>query len=299
MKKIIHILKKPSLIFLTAGHRGLLNWVNDELYLKIAFKIRTGKSLNLKDPVLFNEKLQWLKLYDRKSIYSLMVDKYEAKKYVANIIGEKYIIPTIGVWDKVEDIDFKSLPRQFVLKCTHDSGGVIICKDKNKLSIEDTRKKLKQGLKYNFYGSLREWPYKNIKPRIIGEKFMQNKEDANLNVYKIFCFSGEPTIIQAIQNDKTDYETIDYFDTNWNVLNLRQNFPNSQKKLSKPKKLLEMLFLSRKLSKNLPFIRIDFYEVNGFVYFSEFTFYSDGGMENFYPEEWDKILGDKIILPKS
>lgn len=296
--RVVKILKDPRLLFLTAGHRGLLNWMDDETYLKIAFKIRMGERLHLDDPQTFNEKLQWLKLHDRNPLYTTMVDKHEAKQYVGGLIGEKHIIPTIGLWNSVEQIDVDQLPEQFVLKCTHDSGGLVICKDKSELNWDAVRKKLHASLKHNYYYSLREWPYKDVKPRILAEQYMQNGQDAHLAVYKIFCFSGEPTVIQTIQNDKTEYESIDYFNTSWERLDLRQNFPNSQVPVSKPQTLEKMLELAKKLSQGFPFIRTDFYEINGEVYFSEFTFYSDGGMAAFHPPKWDLELGKKIILPE-
>ena len=280
-----------------ASFRFLDN-MSDEEFLKKMYRYCLKKDLNLNDPQTFNEKLQWLKLYDRKPIYTTMVDKYEVKKYVADIIGEEYIIPTLGVWDKFEDINFDSLPEQFVLKCTHDSGGLVICKDKSKLDMDSTRKRVNKFLKREYYWKWREWPYKDVKPRIIVEKYMQDRANAVLPVFKFFCFNGKPKIIQTIQNDKQKNESIDYFDTEWNLLELRQNFPNSEKPFEKPEKLSEMLTLAETLAKDSsPFIRVDFYEINGMVYFSEFTFYSDAGLAKFEPEEWDRILGSWIQLP--
>lgn len=256
-----------------------------------------GKFPNLRNPETFNEKLQWLKLHDRKPEYSAMVDKHEVKKYIADRIGEKYVIPTIGVWERFEDIDFDKLPEQFVLKCTHDSGGLIICKDKNKLNIEAAKNKVNRSLGKNYYWHAREWPYKNVQPRILAEPFMKDGENDFLPVYKFMCFHGEPRIIQTIQNDKQPNESIDYFDTEWNLLELRQNFPNSEKPLLKPENLDEMCGLARKLSKGHAFLRVDFYVINGEIKFSEFTFYSDAGFSKFTPEFWDKTLGQWIDLP--
>ncbi len=255
------------------------------------------KELNLENPQTFNEKLQWLKLYDRKPEYTVMVDKYAAKRYAAERIGEKYIIPTLGVWDRFEDVDFDLLPDQFVLKCTHDSGGLVVCKDKSMLNRTQAEKKISKSLKRNFYLRCREWPYKDVPPRILAEKYMQDRDFEVLNVYKIFNFDGVPKLIQVIQGDKTKNESIDYFDTAWNKLELRQNFPNSKKALPKPDTLEEMLTLARKLSAGHSFLRTDFYEVNGAVYFSEFTFYSDAGFVPYKPEEWDYKLGSWLTLP--
>ena len=289
-------------LFLYLASRGFLNTMNDEKYIKRMFKARMGRKLNLNNPKTFNEKLQWLKLYNRKPEYNKMVDKYEVKKYVRDIIGEEYIIPTLGVWDKFEDIDFDALPDRFVLKCTHDSGGLVICKDKAALDIEAARKKINTSLKNNYYYWGREWPYKDVKPRIIAEEYMENvddsKKDEPLLVYKIMTFNGIPKIVQTIQGDKTSNEAIDYFDTEWNLLELRQNYKNSQNPLKKPKSFEKMLELAARLGKNSHFLRVDFYESEERVYFSEFTFFSDGGFAYFEPEEWDSILGEWISLPK-
>lgn len=275
---------------------GFYNHMRDDKYLKMVFKRRMGKELNLISPKTFNEKMQWLKLYDRQPIYTTMADKYTVKKYVASIIGDQYLIPTIGVWEKASDIDFDALPNQFVLKCTNDSGGLIICKDKSMLDIKQAKKQLSASLKKNYFYNQREWPYKDVKRLIICEPYMKDEKTENLIVYKFFTFSGEPYLIQVIQNDKHEDESIDYFDTNWNLLDLRQNFPNSVNHLPKPKNLELMLELVKKLS-GPSFLRVDLYEINGKVYFSEFTFYSDAGMASFEPEDWDLKLGDLIKLP--
>ena len=278
--------------------KGVFNILPDKAYLSLMYRFRLGKRLRLKNPTTFNEKMQWLKLYNRKPIYTLMVDKYEVKKYVADLIGEEYVIPTLGIWDRFDDIDFDSLPDQFVLKTTHDSGGVIVCKNKSELDMSAARAKLEQSLGRNYYCHGREWPYKDVKPRIMAEKYMQDRNFEVLNVYKIFNFNGVPKLIQSIQGDKTAAETIDYFDTEWNLLDLKQNYPNSENPLPKPDTLDEMLELARKLSSGVaPFIRTDFYEVNGRVYFSEFTFFSDSGTAKFSPPEWDERLGSWIELP--
>lgn len=296
MGRLRRIIKDPKRIFQYLSGKSIFWKMPDEEYLKMKYFFFIGKKLNLKNPNSFNEKMQWLKLYDRKDIYTLMVDKYEVKKLVAEKIGENYIIKTIGIWNKFEDIDFEKLPRQFVLKCTHDSGTVVICKDKYKLNIEAAREKINKRLKYNYYYNCREWPYKNVKPRVIAEEFMQDRTFEVLNVFKVFNFNDGEQIIQAIQNDKTKDECIDYFDAEWNRLALRQNYKNGEKALPKPQSLKEMLEISKKLSEGFKFLRTDFYEVNGKLYFSEFTFYSDAGFAKFEPEEWDNILGKRIDL---
>lgn len=288
----------PMHIYGFLSNRGLLDWMSDKTYLKMIYRIIMKEKLNVDNPVTFTEKMQWLKIYDHNPEYTVMVDKYGVKKYIADRIGEEYVVPLLGVWDKFEDIDFESLPEQFVLKCTHDSGGLVICKDKSNLDIAAARAKINKSLKRNYYRNFREWPYKNVKPRIIAEQYMEDENSfESLNVYKIMTFNGVPKIIQAIKNDKTKNESIDYFDTSWNLMDMRQNYPNSEVPVQKPHNLEAMLLLAEKLAKGFSFLRVDFYEVNGKVYFSEFTFYSDAGMEKFKPDKWNKELGDWIKLP--
>ena len=278
---------------------GFYKYISDEKYLKKTFKKAMKKELDLNSPKTFNEKLQWLKLNDREDIYTTMVDKYEVKKYVADIIGEEYIIPTLGVWDKFDDIDFDKLPNQFVLKCTHDSGGIYICKDKSKMNRKKIRTKFKLIMKRNFYYRFREWPYKNVKPRIIAEKYMVDESGYDLKDYKIFCFNGIADMILVCKDRNTKKGlTEDFFDTNWNHLNMkRPNHDNSKDKITKPVVLDKMLELSKLLANNLPFVRIDFYNISGKLYFGEFTFYPGGGMVPFVPNKWDYELGTKLILP--
>ena len=278
---------------------GVYNRLSDEEYLKRFFKMRIGHFPNLDNPKTFNEKMQWLKLHDRNPKYTQMVDKYEAKKYVASIIGEEYIIPTLGIWEHFNDIDFNQLPNQFVLKCTHDSGGLAICKDKEEFDYLGTRTMINRSLKQNFYCIGREWPYKDVQPRIIAEKYMQDGTYAFLPVYKVFNFSGKAKLIQAIQDDKQPNESIDYYDINWGKLELRQNYPNSKKPLKKPEKLKQMIDISEELSSGIPFVRTDFYVINNDLYFSEFTFYSDSGFQKFIPPSWDEKLGEMISLPNN
>ncbi len=270
--------------------------IPNKLYLMYYFKRKMGYVPNLKNPVTFNEKLNWLKLYDHNSVYTVMADKYLVKEFVSQKIGSQYVIPMLKVYESLDDICISDLPSQFVLKTTHDSGGVVICKDKERFDMDKAKKILKKHLERNYYYNWREWPYKNVTPRILAEVYMKDREFETLPVYKILCFSGEPKIIQTIQNDKQTNETIDYFDIQWNRLKLRQNFPNSVQPLEKPEQLEEMLMIASKLSKGMKFIRIDLYVINHRIFFSEYTFYSDAGLEKFYPSKWDKILGDWIKL---
>lgn len=285
-------------LFSYFSRNKLSHLLPDETYLKLQYRANTHKKLNLKSPKTFNEKLQWLKLNNRKPKFTDMVDKYAVRDLVSKKIGDEYLIPLLGVWNSAEEIDFDSLPNEFVLKCNHDSGSVIICNDKTKFDKQGAIQKLNGKLNRDMFYWSREWPYKNIKRKIICEKFMKDQTFDVLNVYKILNFSNGEQIIQVIQDDKTPKETIDYFDVNWNRLNLRQNYPNSTIPLKKPKTLAEMLELAKKLSDGFPFLRTDFYEINGKVYFSEFTFFSDAGMAKFTPEEWDDKFGSWIELSK-
>ena len=275
-----------------------LRFIPDSLMLRLEYRIKFRKKLNLKSPQTFNEKLQWLKLYNRKDIFTKMVDKHLVKEYVSEAIGAEYVIKTIGAWDRFDKIDFDAFPDKFVLKCNCDSGSVIVCRDKLNFDYQKANEILSRALKTNGYYAGREWPYKNVKPLILAEEFVQDENNECLPVYKIFCFGGKAKIIQTIQNDKQPNESIDYFDTDWNLLNLRQDFPNSEKPFDKPEKLEEMLSLAEKLCGNESFLRVDFYIANGEIYFSEFTFFTDSGFGEFCPSEWDQIMGEWIVLPE-
>ncbi len=273
--------------------------MSDKAYLKLRYNCIMGKKLNLDNPVTYNEKLQWLKLYDRKPEYTKMVDKYEAKKYVADIIGEEYIIPTLGVWDNVNDIDFDTLPNQFVLKCTHDSGGLVICKDKAELDIENAKNTLNHFLNRNFYNVHREWPYKDVKHRIIAEKYMEDESGKDLKDYKFFCFNGEPKLLY-ISEGLSDHSTakISFADMDYNIAEFKRNdFKPFNELPKKPINFEKMKELAKVLSKDRAFIRVDFYEINKKIFFGELTFFPCSGYLPFDPEKYDKILGDWITLP--
>ena len=279
----------------------LFAFIPDKQYLQIMYRIRMGKKLNLDNPQTFNEKLQWLKLYDRRPEYTIMVDKYEAKKYVADRIGSEYIIPTLGVWDKFDDIDFDKLPNQFVLKCTHDSGGLVICRDKKTLDIQEARKKIEKSLKSNFFWVGREWPYKNVKPRIIAEEYMEDETDHELRDYKFFAFDGvaKALFIATDRGNLSSETKFDFFDIDFNHLDFTNGHPNSEVLPHKPKTFDEMKKLAEKLSCGIPQVRVDFYEVNGKAYFGELTFAHWSGMKPFDPEIWDKKFGEMIELPEN
>ena len=300
VNKLMKYISDPGYRFKVNSLLGLYNNMPDEEYLKKLYRINMGRDLNLDNPITFNEKLQWLKLHCRKSEYTKMVDKYLVKEYVENIIGKEYIIPTIGVWDKFEDIDFKKLPDQFVLKCTHDSGGLIICKDKSKLDKKAAKKIINRSLKRNFYYTGREWPYKDVKPRIIAEQYMEDDSTSELRDYKFFCFDGEAKalFIASDRQTKGEETKFDFFDMNYRHLDIRNGHPNAKKPPQKPVKFDEMRILAERLSAGIPHLRVDFYEVNGKTYFGELTFSHWSGMVPFEPEKWDEIFGSWIKLPK-
>ena len=283
--------------FLLLSNLGFFKEINDEEYLKRMFKCSMKKELNLDNPQTFNEKLQWLKLYDRKPEYTTMVDKYAVKKYVADIIGEEYIIPTLGVWNHFDEIDFDKLPNQFVLKCTHDSGGIVICKDKNKLDLKSAKKKIEKCLKRNYYWSSREWPYKDVKPRIIAEPYMEDSKAYELIDYKFMCFNGEVKCsFTCSERFSEDGLKVTFFDKDWNVMPFERHYPASKNPPKKPINYDKMIQFSEQLSKGILFVRVDFYEINGQLFFGELTFYPGGGFEEFTPEEWDYQLGDFLKL---
>ena len=278
--------------------QNLTNWIPDRVFLKITFYLKMHKKLNLKNPSTYNEKLQWLKLYDHNALYTTLVDKAEVKEYVKSIIGEEYVIPSFGVWDRFEQIDFDSLPTQFVLKCTHDSGGLSICKDKASFDTNEARRKIIKCLKKNFYYSGREWVYKNVKPRIIAEQYMENSTTKELEDYKFFVFNGQVKLLFVGTNRFGNGETyFDFFDEKFNHLSFTHGHPNAPITPKKPVHFELMKELATKLAQGLPHVRVDLYEANNKVYFGEMTFYHHSGFVPFCPEEWDENLGQWLDLP--
>ena len=269
----------------------------DEIYVRVEYFIVFGKRLRLKNPQTYSEKLQWLKLHEGDPIYTRMVDKAEAKKYVTEIIGEEYIIPTYGVWNHFDEIDFDKLPDQFVLKTTHDSGGVIICKDKKTLDKNAAKVKLEKSLKNDYYYTSKEWPYKNVVPRIIAEKYMED-ESGELCDYKLFCFDGKmKALFIATDRFTSGEETkFDFFDENFNHLPFTNGHPNATKPIKKPESFQQMKDLAEKLSQKIPHVRVDFYCTNGKIYFGELTFFHWRGFKRFEPEEWDFKFGEWFKL---
>ena len=274
---------------------------SDEYYLRTQFLHKTGFRLDLEKPKTFNEKLQWLKIHYREDNLTMMVDKYAVKEYVAEKIGDKYIIPTIGVWENAEDIDFSLLPDKFVLKCTHDSGGLVVCNDKSKLNFSKTKKWLNRRLKRNFYEYKKEWPYKNVKARIIAEKFMEDDSVINANGltdYKFFCFNGVVDCVMVCIDRGINDTKFYFFDENWNLLKLNKRGIEAPSgfTLPKPACIKEMFEIAALLSKGIPFARVDLYCINEQPYFGEITFFPKSGYDANLLEETDNYLGNKIDL---
>lgn len=273
----------------------------DRQFIKYWFKNKMGCYPDLDNPKTFNEKLQWLKLNYRKPILTTLVDKYAVKKYVADKIGKEYIIPTLGVWNSFDEIDFDSLPNQFVLKCTHDSGGLVICKDKSMLDKEAAKVKIERSLATDFYKQGREWPYKNVPRRIIAEQYMEevSKTDTtDLIDYKFFCFNGVLTFCQVIR-DRSTKETIDFYDMEWNhqeFYGLNPVARNGLKSVARPVHLDKMIEIATKLSNGMPMSRIDLYVINDREYFGEITLFPGCGIGIFTPEEWNLKIGNLIDI---
>lgn len=277
-------------------------WIikNDKSYIKYLWNNRMDYPLDLDNPKTYNEKLQWLKLYNKDKTYTALVDKYEVKEYVSKRIGGQYIIKTLGVWDSFDEIDFDSLPNQFVLKCTHDSGGIVICKDKMGFNKAAAKKKIEKSLKSDYYMYAREWPYKNVRRRIIAEEYMEDSVTKELRDYKFFCFDGDVEwLFIATDRQNREEPYFDFFDKDYNHLPLKHGHPNSPIPPQKPSCFDEMKLLATKLSSGFPHVRVDFYEVNGKVYFGELTFFHHSGMVPFEPREWDYKFGEHIKLSKT
>lgn len=293
------MLESPS-AFLAAVLTRVYFLFPDKFYLQLIYRLRMGEKLHLDNSRKFTEKIQWLKLYNRKPEYTMMVDKYAVKDYVENIIGKEHIIPTLGVWDRVEDIDWNSLPNRFVLKTTHGGGGggVFICKDKTSLNVRAVSSKLRKAMKSNIAGGYGEKPYEKVPKRIIAEEFMEDPNQDDLVDYKFFCFNGVPTYCQVIANRRTK-ETIDFFDMEWNhqeFCGFNPKCSNAERPEPKLAKLAQMVKISENLSKDIPFLRVDLYYINGNVYFGELTFFPASGYGVFTPEGWNEKLGSMLSL---
>lgn len=276
-----------------------VNFLSDANYLRLVFRWKMGYRLNLDNPQSFSEKLQWLKLNDKHPEYTQLVDKVDAKKIVASILGDKYIIPTLGVWNSVDDIDWESLPNEFVLKSANDSGGVVVCKDKSTLDLEKAKAKLRGtgGRDYTKYN--KEYPYRDVPHRFIAEKYVEDESGFELKDYKIFCFNGEPKFLFVATGRQMHDTRFDFYDTEFNHLPIINGHPNADVWPAKPVNFDEMLEVASKLSKGFPHIRVDLYNCNGIIYFGELTFFHFSGTTPFEPREWDYKFGEYLKLPNA
>ena len=295
-KKILQALKNPYYACELVLNQ-FARYVSDEKYIKWKYYLNFHQKLNLDNPQTFNEKLQWLKLYDRKPEYTKMVDKCEAKNYVASIIGKEYIIPTLGVWEKFDDIDFAKLPNRFVLKCTHDSASVVLCKDKTTFDHSAAREKLTEALKTDYYHyDGRQWAYKGIRRRIIAEEYLDEGNNASLTDYKFMVFGGKCKCVFVCAGRQSRLR-LDAYDMDWQLMPFTRNrHRNMKERALRPQCYDTMLMLAEKIAGFVdnPFVRVDFYQVDGKVYFGEVTFYPEGGLGSFKPKEWDYRLGEWI-----
>lgn len=279
--------------------RGTWLPISDEELLRRKYRYKMGRELDLDNPRTYTEKLQWLKLYDRKPVYTTMVDKVGAKDFAAERIGTQYIIPTLGIWDRPEDIDFDGLPDQFVLKCSHDSGGIVICKDKSNLDREAARKKLARCLKRDYFRVHREWPYKNVPRKILAEAYLEDEKTQELRDYKFFTFGGVPKVLYIAQGRGRNEPTVaDFFDMDFQHLPFVIDHDMAPEQPAKPENFELMQALATKLAEGTPELRVDFYEVNGNVYFGEMTFFHCSGFHGFTPEDWNERFGDWVALPR-
>lgn len=301
MGKLKTFLQNPQYFITSPAAKGWLDWVPDSIYLKLLYRVTTGEKCNLKNPVTYNEKLQWLKLNDRKPEYSDMVDKYEVRKIIEKTVGGEYLIPCYGVYNSFDEIDFDKLPEQFVLKCTHDSGSVVICKDKNSFDMDAARKSINTAMNRDYYSTYREWPYKYVKPRIIAEKFMVDESGDDLKDYKVMCFNGRAEVIEVHENRFTEGKehTQTFYDRNWKKLPIvQEGLMYVQEDRTAPALLPKILELSEKLSKDMYHARIDWYIINDKIYFGEITFYDGSGFETFPNREDNVFLGNLIKIDR-
>lgn len=296
LNKIIKYIMNPSFFLVKLDNKGLIR-LSDKKYIEINYKRNIGKKLNINNPKTFNEKLQWLKINNQKDEYTKLVDKYEVKQYIKEKIGEEYVIPTIGVYDKFEEINFDELPDKFVMKCTHDSGGLVICTNKSKLDIEKAKEKINRCLKNNYFYSGREYPYKNVKPRIIVEPYVVDTKTQELRDYKFFCFNGKVMFFKVDFDRQTNHKA-NYFDTNLDLLPFGEIMcpPDFNKKIDMPSNIKKMIAVAEKISNNIPFVRVDLYNKDESILFGECTFFPASGYGKFIPEEWDLKIGNMLNL---
>lgn len=297
MFKRVNLLESPRDVLGWAMYRICPGLMSDRFRLEMYYLFTKRKHLDLDHPVTFNEKLQWLKIYDRNPLYTKLVDKYLVKEWVKDRIGEEYVIPTLARYDSPEQINLDELPKEFVLKCNHDSGSVIICKDKSLFDLDAAKEKLSNCLKTGPYQLYFEWAYRDVPRCIIAEQFMKDDDNDELMDYKFFCFNGKPQIMY-MSRDHSREVTTDFFDMEFNRLPLRMQAPPSKVCPSKPEQFDKLKELAACLSQGIPHVRVDFYVINGRIYFGEMTFYHCGGMVDVKPDEWNVKMGEMIELPK-
>ena len=274
---------------------------SDERYLKTRYRLIFRKPLDLNNPVSYSEKLQWLKLYYHRPEFTAMADKVKVKQYVAERIGEEYVVPLLGVWDKPEHIEWEKLPKKFVLKTNHDGGnyGVVICRNIETFDKKKAIKRLRKSLKRDTFLLGREWPYKNIERKVFAEQYIEDDAVDDLPEYKFFCFDGKAKMVNVVtERQSPSGVKFDYFDEHFNHLDLKNEYPHAAKPPKKSESFDLMKSLAEEMSVGIPDVRVDFFEAGGRVYFSEFTFFNGGGLVVFQPQEYDYTLGQYIQLPE-
>ncbi len=287
MKKIEVILNKIVRVGLYYIDKP---WAN-KIYINKLFERLNGYKLDLNNPKTYVEKINWMKIYDRNPLYTQLVDKYRVKEYVSQKIGEEYIIPVLGIWNSVDEIDINTLPERFVIKANHDCGSVYFCVDKESFDENEVKKKLKKALKKNYFWGGREWVYKNVNRLIFAEEFVDNLSDNN---YKFFCFDGK---VKAVYFTPYREKTVDFYDADYNPLNIYTRlYKPAPTPPHKTDKFEEMKAIAEKLSEGIRAVRVDLYEADGKIYFGEMTFYYEAGFTPFIPDEWNDKFGEWICL---
>lgn len=298
MNKIKKAFKNPRLIVMHMCRKWPFYYISDKAYLNLFYRTNHGKNMNWETPVTFNEKLQWLKLYDRRPEYVDLTDKLKVRDFVRERIGEEYLVPIYGSWTCAEEIPYDELPEKFVLKCNHDSGSVVICENKSALDKKKAAKKLNKALKYDYYRESREYNYHGIEPRIMAEQYLSNDGNDELTDYKFFCFDGEPKFIQ-VDTGRFKKHIRNFYDAEWNFIDVENGCEHDEKCIiEKPEQLEKMLALAKELSAGFPHVRVDFYYSSGRIYFGELTFHHGGGAMAVSPHEYDVLWGSYITLPE-
>lgn len=279
--------------------RFIARLLPDKVYLSIKYRVHLGYWMDWKNPKTYNEKLQWLKVNYRRKDFSMMVDKDAVKKYVAKKIGEEYVIPTIATYNSATDIDFDALPQKFVLKCTHDSGGLVVCKNKESLDFCAVRAKMKKALKRTYIVQNREYPYKYVSRKIIAERYMEEPQYGELRDFKFYCFDGNPRYLLVASGRQKGQKRFDYFDIHWNHWPVHdEGCPNNDITPEMPKNFEKMIEIAKVLSDGIPHVRVDLYNIDGHIYFGEMTFFDGSGCNIYEPREYDKVFGKYLTLPQ-